>query len=227
MAGFRRGVHCSAGNLVLQLRGSHLRIWRDGGGGQGDPHPRAACEQSASRSGSRGESRDRKPSPPRWPWHSGHDGVPSSISSPYGSHALVARPVTTEFGQPISPPTCTNLIAPQSFWKNANFLVELFHFRGPLNSVGLNYFKEPRLFAARKGDGRMNDTDHPVRHPRVHLPDRASARRRRGCARQEAQFERGVDTACHRSSEFVFFLNYDREIGKETSRHPRAARTEL
>ena len=35
-----------------------------------------ACEQSASRSGSRGESLDRKPSPARWPWHSGHDRVP-------------------------------------------------------------------------------------------------------------------------------------------------------
>jgi hypothetical protein len=26
-ASFRRGTHCSAGNLVLQLRGPHLRIW--------------------------------------------------------------------------------------------------------------------------------------------------------------------------------------------------------
>ncbi len=27
LATFRRGAHCSAGNLVLQLRGPHLRIW--------------------------------------------------------------------------------------------------------------------------------------------------------------------------------------------------------
>ena len=27
----------------------------------------------------------------------------------------------------------------------------------------------------------MKDTEHPARHPRVHLADRASARRRRGC----------------------------------------------
>ncbi|PYX54599.1 MAG: hypothetical protein DMG76_21190 [Acidobacteria bacterium] len=26
-AGFRRGAHCSAGNLVLQLRGPRLRMW--------------------------------------------------------------------------------------------------------------------------------------------------------------------------------------------------------
>jgi len=38
----------------------------------------------------------------------------------------------------------------------------------------------------------MKDTDHPMRHPRVHLPDRASVRWRRGCARQEAQSGRGV-----------------------------------
>jgi len=40
------------------------------------PPIRAPCEQSASRFGSRGESRDRKPTPARWPWHSGHDRVP-------------------------------------------------------------------------------------------------------------------------------------------------------
>jgi hypothetical protein len=145
---------------------------------------RAACEQRASRSGSRGESRDRKPSPARWAWHSGHDRVPCSISS----RALVARPgdhriwpadFTSDWHQPHCSP---------------NFLVEVFHFRGPLNSVGLNYFKEPRLFAARKGDGCVKDRDHPMRHPRVHLPDRASGRRRRGCARQEVQFGRGQDT---------------------------------
>src|SRR6266480_1360940 len=87
-------------------------------------------------------------------------------------------------------PALRLLIASETFWKSV--LVEVFHFRGPLNSVGLNYFKEPRLFAARRGDGCMKDTDHPVRHPRVHLSDRASPRRRRGCARQNGEDGRGM-----------------------------------
>jgi hypothetical protein len=40
----------------------------------------------------------------------------------------------------------------------------------------------------------MKDTDHPIGHPRVHLGDRASARRRRACAQQNAQFGRGQNT---------------------------------
>src|ERR1700730_16291786 len=38
----------------------------------------------------------------------------------------------------------------------------------------------------------MKDTDHPVRHPCVHRPERASARRRRGCARKNGQYGRGM-----------------------------------
>ena len=44
---------------------------------------RAACEQSASRSGSRGESRDRKPSPARWAMAFRPRLSPCSISSRY------------------------------------------------------------------------------------------------------------------------------------------------
>jgi len=40
----------------------------------------------------------------------------------------------------------------------------------------------------------MKDTDHPISHPRVHLGHLASARRRRGCPRQNAQFGCGQDT---------------------------------
>jgi len=66
---------------------------------------RAACEQSASRSGSRGESRDRKPSPARWAMAFRPRLSPCSISSRYGSQALVARfwlPVGGEIGWPKS-----------------------------------------------------------------------------------------------------------------------------
>jgi hypothetical protein len=48
------------------------------------------------------------------------------------------------------------------------------------------------LIAAWEGDGCMKDTDHPMRHPRVHLSDRASARRTRGCARPNGQYGRGT-----------------------------------
>ena len=65
-AGFRRGAHGSAGNLVLKFRGPHL--WRLGS---------AHLRTKRSGSGSRGESRDRKPSPARWPWHSGCERVPA------------------------------------------------------------------------------------------------------------------------------------------------------
>ncbi len=40
----------------------------------------------------------------------------------------------------------------------------------------------------------MKDTDHRVRHPRVHLDDRATAQRTRGCAWRDDQFGRGQNT---------------------------------
>ena len=51
------------------------------------------------------------------------------------------------------------------------------------------------VFASWKGDGCMKDTDHPIRHPRVHLGDRASAQRSESYARQNAQDGRGM-AAC-------------------------------
>jgi len=65
-AGFKRGAHGSAGNLVLKFRGPHL--WRLGS---------AHLRTKRSGSGSRGDSRDRKPSPARWQWHSGDERVPA------------------------------------------------------------------------------------------------------------------------------------------------------
>jgi hypothetical protein len=51
------------------------------------------------------------------------------------------------------------------------------------------------VFASWKGDGCMKDTDHPIRHPGVHLGDRASAQRSESYARENAQYGRGM-AAC-------------------------------
>ena len=65
-AGFRRGAHGSAGNLVLRFRGPHLwRLWS------------AHLRTKRSGSGSRGDSLDRKPSPARWQCDSGDERVPA------------------------------------------------------------------------------------------------------------------------------------------------------
>src|SRR5271169_1771240 len=81
----------------------------------------------------------------------------------------------------------------QNFLEKCKLAVEVFHFRGLYISMGVDYVKELRsLFAAREGDGCMKDAVHPVRHPRVHLSDRASVRRRRGCARQNGSYGRGM-----------------------------------
>jgi hypothetical protein len=67
-----------------------------------------------------------------------------------------------------------------------------FHFQGLFNSRGLNDVKGfVPLSASREGDGCMKDTDHPIRHLRVHLGDRANAQGTRGCARRDDQFGRG------------------------------------
>jgi hypothetical protein len=39
----------------------------------------------------------------------------------------------------------------------------------------------------------MKDTDHPIRHPRVHLGDPANANGTRGCAWRDYQFGHGQD----------------------------------
>jgi hypothetical protein len=55
-------------------------------------------------------------------------------------------------------------------------------------------YELPSLFATRKGERCTKGSVHPVRHPRVHLGDGVSIRRRRGCARQNAEVGRGQDT---------------------------------
>jgi hypothetical protein len=54
-------------------------------------------------------------------------------------------------------------------------VIALFHFGSLLLVWDMNYLREPRpLFAAREGDGCLNDTDHHMRHLGGHLGDRAS-----------------------------------------------------
>ena len=47
-------------------------------------------------------------------------------------------------------------------------------------------------FTTWEGDRYMEDTDHHIVHPRVHLGDPASTHRRRSCARQNGQDGRGM-----------------------------------
>jgi hypothetical protein len=62
-------------------------------------------------------------------------------------------------------------------------------------SRGLGNVKgPPPLSAAQKGDACMKDTDHRVRHPRVHLDDQVTAQRTRACAWRDDQFGRGQNT---------------------------------
>lgn len=66
------------------------------------------------------------------------------------------------------------------------------HFQGLFNSRGLDDVKGfVPLTESREGDGCMKDTDHPIRHLRVHLGDRANAHGTRGCAGRDDQFGRG------------------------------------
>ena len=111
--------------------------------------------------------------------------------------------VITDFGQPKvalgSDDPISRAVAPSLLLKLSGKIQTLSLrfsiFRGLYISMGVNHVKEPRfdsLVAARQGDGCMKDTDHPMRHPRVHLLDRACARRRRSCARQNGQYGRGM-----------------------------------
>jgi hypothetical protein len=45
-----------------------------------------------------------------------------------------------------------------------------------------------------EGDGCVKDTDHPVRHPSVHLRISRRVRNRRSCASRDDQFGRGQNT---------------------------------
>jgi hypothetical protein len=62
-------------------------------------------------------------------------------------------------------------------------VIALFHFGSLLLVWDMNYLREPRpLFAAREGDGCLNDTDHHMRHLGGHLGDRASTQGIKGVA---------------------------------------------
>ena len=64
-------------------------------------------------------------------------------------------------------------------------LIELFQFGGLLMVWALSISYEPRsLFATRGGERCMKGSVHPVRHPRIHLDERASAQARESFARQ-------------------------------------------
>ena len=71
--------------------------------------------------------------------------------------------------------------------------IELFQFGGLLMVWALSISYEPRsLFATREGERCMKGSVHPVRHPRVHLGERASAQARESFARQNGQNGRGM-----------------------------------
>ncbi len=71
--------------------------------------------------------------------------------------------------------------------------IELFQFGGLLMVWALSISYEPRsLFATREGERCMKGSVHPVRHPRVHLGERASAQARESFARQNGQNGRGT-----------------------------------
>ena len=68
-------------------------------------------------------------------------------------------------------------------------------FKASLIVEGCGCQRVPRASRASKGDGCMNDTGHRIRHPRVHLGDRASAQRSESYLRRNAQDGRGM-AAC-------------------------------
>jgi hypothetical protein len=68
-------------------------------------------------------------------------------------------------------------------------------FKASLIVEGCHWQRVSIAFPASKGDGCMKDTDHPIRHPRVHFGDRASAQRSESYARLNAQDGRGM-AAC-------------------------------
>src|SRR5207245_10755620 len=71
--------------------------------------------------------------------------------------------------------------------------IELFQFGGLLMVWALSISYEPRsLFATREGERCMKGSVHPVRHPRVHLGERARAQARESFARQNGLNRRGT-----------------------------------
>lgn len=51
-----------------------------------------------------------------------------------------------------------------------------------------------RASASCEGDGCMKETDHPIRHPSIHLRIFGRARQRRSCAWRDSQLGRGQNT---------------------------------
>ena len=75
----------------------------------------------------------------------------------------------------------------------------------------------PSYFGGREGEGCMKDTDHPIRHPRGHLGDRASAQRTRGCAWHDDQFGREQNTVLGWSDPtFCHWLVAKRQRGRSS-----------
>jgi hypothetical protein len=65
-------------------------------------------------------------------------------------------------------------------------------FKASLVVEGCQWQRVSIAFPASKGDACMKDTDHPIRHPRVHLGERASAQWSGSYARQNDQDGRGM-----------------------------------
>jgi hypothetical protein len=55
-------------------------------------------------------------------------------------------------------------------------------------------FLDIRRDSPSEGDGCMKDTDHPIRHPSVHLRISTRVRNRRSCTCHDDQFGRGQNT---------------------------------
>jgi len=124
----------------------------------------------------------------------GFAGGRTAIPAAFRQAPAVSREVARSPDDPILP-HCGSLMLLKLSGKIQTLSVRFSIFRALYISMGVNHVKEPRfdsLVAARQGDWCMKDTDHPMRHPRVHLLDRACARRRRSCARQNGQYGRGM-----------------------------------
>src|SRR5580704_8648843 len=60
--------------------------------------------------------------------------------------------------------------------------------------MGVDANESQSFLRAWNGDGYMKDTVHPIRHPAVHLHDRARAAARRLYVRKSDHFGRGQNT---------------------------------
>jgi len=83
-------------------------------------------------------------------------------------------------------------------------------FKASLIVEGCHWQRVSIAFPASKGDGCMKDTDHPIRHPRVHFGDRASAQRSESYARLNAQDGRGMAACWAIGMAHQFLLHLER-----------------